>query len=131
MIIIVGSLESIYLDLNHNVSLWAEKKYIEQSKTSFANFHYILTIAKDLCGSLYRGRSVGKVSTIAHIPKKIDVEFTTMYLCSSQYVGIDINYYDVDIMAWVVKSYHNSVDIIISNIKPHLVIVVVEERFLL
>ncbi|XP_011061643.1 PREDICTED: leukotriene A-4 hydrolase-like [Acromyrmex echinatior] len=54
MIIVVGSLETIHLDLQHNVSLWAEKKYIEQSKSCFANFHHILTIAKELCGPLYR-----------------------------------------------------------------------------
>ncbi|XP_011061645.1 PREDICTED: leukotriene A-4 hydrolase-like [Acromyrmex echinatior] len=53
MIIMVGSLETIHLDLQHNVSLWAEKKYIEQSKSCFANFHHILTIAKELCGPIY------------------------------------------------------------------------------
>ncbi|KYN28312.1 hypothetical protein ALC57_02373, partial [Trachymyrmex cornetzi] len=36
-----------------NVCLWAEEKYIEKSKTSFANFNHVFNIAKDLCGPLY------------------------------------------------------------------------------
>ena len=75
MIIMVGSLETIHLDLQHNVSLWAEKKYIEQSKSCFANFHHILTIAKELCGPIYINDK-GKISSNTHITKKINVDFT-------------------------------------------------------
>jgi len=79
MIIMIGSLERMYLEDNlwYDVSLWAEKKYIEQSKTTFANFHHILNIAKELCGPLYK-RNIGKISSNAHISKKID--FTPQYV---------------------------------------------------
>jgi len=41
MIIMIDSLAK--LDLQDNIALWAEKKYIEQSETAFANINGMLS----------------------------------------------------------------------------------------
>ncbi|KAG5305557.1 LKHA4 hydrolase, partial [Acromyrmex insinuator] len=83
MIIMVGSLE--HLDLQHNVSLWAEKKYIEQSKSCFANFHHILTIAKELCDDV---REYNICVLPPNIPE-IDLSCLSMIFVSSTLLNED------------------------------------------
>ncbi|KAG5348034.1 LKHA4 hydrolase, partial [Acromyrmex charruanus] len=85
MIIMVGSLETIHLDLQHNVSLWAEKKYIEQSKSCFANFHHILTIAKELCDDV---REYNICVLPSNIPE-IDLSCLSMIFVSSTLLNED------------------------------------------
>ncbi|KAG5324424.1 LKHA4 hydrolase, partial [Acromyrmex heyeri] len=84
MIIVVGSLEIV--ELHHNVNLWAEKKYIEQSKTYFAKFHHIFTIAKELCGPLYKQYNICVLPP--NIPE-IEVSCLSMIFVSSTLLNED------------------------------------------
>jgi len=58
MFIVVGSLKIIIQSLN--IQLWAENKYIEQSKSVFEEIKCMLQIAKKFLGDHFNG----KVSTI-------------------------------------------------------------------
>ena len=91
MIIMVGSLESTHLDLKHNVSLWAEKKYIEQSKTNFSQISIIFLILPKNCVVLSIKMIKVKYQVMLSFQKKLMWFYTTMCLCNFQCGGIDVN----------------------------------------
>jgi len=59
MFIVVGSLKMTEID-STSIRLWAENKYIEESKSVFREIGCMLQIAKELCGNHFNGKISNK-----------------------------------------------------------------------
>ncbi|KYQ56564.1 Leukotriene A-4 hydrolase, partial [Trachymyrmex zeteki] len=88
MIIIVGSLKDIQYASEDNVTLWAENKFIEQSKIMVSNIIKMLTIAKALCGS--RQKDKYNICVLPPNIPEIELQCLSMIFVSSMLLNEDL-----------------------------------------